>query len=230
MNNCPNCGTNVNSGDFFCKVCGTTISMQSNNILDGIQQTNNSLNTDNAIYKLTLHRPKAFVGSLMNLKIYIDGEKKCILKNGGTVTLNITGGNHHISFSGYSNCTLQILSDTTANVMIITVREILLQDLIGSNIIETETDSYNQKIYFISDFVIASSIMLFILSLFFIQFMSSITILLLIIIVDIILTLICMMSAKKQQSKLKYSFKKIMTSYISALIINVINIIILFNY
>lgn len=226
MNNCPNCGANVNSDDIFCKVCGTKVSMQSNGFLDGTQQTNNSLSTNNATYKLTLHRPKAFVGSLINLKIYIDSKKECILKNGETVTINITGGNHHISFSGYSECTLQILGDATAKVMIITAREILLQDLTGANIIETETDSYNQKTYFISDFIVASSIILFIPSLFFTQFMSSITILLLIIIADIILTLICMMSAKKQQSKLKYSFKKIMTTYVGALIINVVNIII----
>lgn len=203
-------------------VCGTKTSVSSNST----QQANGTLNANNGIYKLTLYRPKAFVGSLMNIKVYVDGEEKCILKNGETVTLDITGGNHHISFSGYSDCTLQILGDATANVMLITAREILLQDLNGANIIETETDSYNQKIYFISDFVVASSIVLMIPSLFFTRFMNSITILLLIIIADIVLTIICMMSAKKQQSKLKFSFKKIMKTYIGALIINIINIIV----
>lgn len=47
MGNCPNCGANVDSDDIFCKVCGTKVSMQSNNFLDGPQQTNNSLNTNN---------------------------------------------------------------------------------------------------------------------------------------------------------------------------------------
>lgn len=86
MGNCPNCGANVDSDNIFCKVCGTKVSMQSNNFLDGPQQTNNSLNTNNTTYKLTLYRPKAFVGSLMNLKIYIDGKKECILKNGEIMT------------------------------------------------------------------------------------------------------------------------------------------------
>lgn len=248
MNNCPNCGANVNSGEAFCKVCGTKIAMSQNNFFNSTQQfqqvntqginsqqqivntnlqfTNNNSSINNGVYKLTLTRPKLFVGSLWTLKIYIDGKKKCELKNGESIKLDITGGNHHISFSGYSDYTLQVLDDVTANVVITDTKKILLQDLIGANIITDENNPYNTKALNISDFVMISSIILLIPSLFFSMFISDITILLLIIVLDIIFALIGIISTKKQQSKLGYSFKKVMTSYIGTIIINVINIMV----
>lgn len=41
MNNCPNCGSEINSGENFCRKCGTKISVTQNNIEDNTQQVNN---------------------------------------------------------------------------------------------------------------------------------------------------------------------------------------------
>lgn len=38
MNNCPNCGSSVNQGDAFCKVCGTKLPLPQNNISNNTQQ------------------------------------------------------------------------------------------------------------------------------------------------------------------------------------------------
>ena len=38
MNNCPNCGSNVNPGEAFCRMCGTKIPTPENNITNNTQQ------------------------------------------------------------------------------------------------------------------------------------------------------------------------------------------------
>lgn len=247
MNNCPNCGANLNPNEDFCRVCGTKVSLPQNNFYNNVQPpqqmnsqginlqqqnvnmgsqlTNNTLNTNNSICKLTLTRPKAFVGSLWNLKVYIDGEKKCVLKNGESITLEVTSGNHHISFSGHTDYTLQVLSDATANVIPTDSSQVLLQDLIGANIIEDENNSYNKKSRTISSLVVASSMIVFLLATIFSQFMSNITILSFIIAIDLIIALIGFYLTKKRQNKLNYAYKKVMYDYIGAIIINIISII-----
>lgn len=247
MNNCPNCGANLNPNEDFCRVCGTKLSSSQNNFNNNVQQpqqmnsqsinlqqqninmdsqlTNNTLNTNNSICKLTLTRPNAFVGSLWNLKVFIDGENKGVLKNGESITLEVKSGNHHISFSGYSDYTLQVLSDTTANVIPTDSRQILLQDLIGANIIEDENNSYNKKSRTISSLIVASSLLVFLLATMFSQFMSNITVLSFIIATDLIIALIGFYLTKKHQNKLGYAFKKVMYDYIGAIIINIISII-----
>ena len=53
MNNCPNCGANVNSGEAFCRVCGTKIAVPQNNFNNTQQnqqmnnQFNNQVNSEN---------------------------------------------------------------------------------------------------------------------------------------------------------------------------------------
>ena len=247
MNNCPNCGANLNPNEDFCRVCGTKLPSSQNNFYNNVQQpqqinsqsinlqqqsvnmesqlTNNKLNTNNSICKLTLTRPNAFVGSLWNLKVYVDGEKKCVLKNGESITLEVTSGNHHISFSGYSDYTLQVLSDATTNVIPTDSRQILLQDLMGANIIEDENNSYNKKSRTISSLIVASSLLVFLLATMFSQFMSNITVLSFIIATDLIIALIGFYLTKKHQNKLGYAFKKVMYDYIGAIIINILSII-----
>ena len=201
------------------------INLQQQNVNMDLQLTNNILNTNNGICKLTLTRPNAFVGSLWNLKIYVDGEKKGILKNGKSITLDIKSGNHHISFGGYTDYTLQVFSNATATVIPTDSRQILLQDLIGANIIEDENNSYNKKSRTISSLIVASSMIVFLLSTMFSQFMSNITVLSFIIAIDFIISLIGFYLTKQHKNKLGYAFKKIMYDYIGAIIINIISII-----
>ena len=241
---CSKCGMQNNETNKLCSYCGTALqSLQQLEVpqVDDFQTMNNSYNRENYntnsqsvsdnsnannIYKLTLTRPKAFEGSLWNLKIYIDGEKKSVLKNGGNITLTIKGGNHHISVSGYSDYTLQILSDASANVVITNTKRIMLENLVGMNIIEDENSPYITKSTNIANLVMISSILLLLPSLIFSQFMTSIVILLIIIITDIALAIIGMLLTRKQKTKLGYSFKKVMISYIGAIIINIISIIV----
>jgi len=243
---CPKCGMQNNDTDNLCKYCGVELQNLQQNINNqttnnfqtindsynqqsgntNMQLNNDNLNNYSGTYKLTLTRPKSFVGSLWNLNVCVDGEKKCVLKNDETVIIDIAGGNHHISFSGYSDYTLQILGDATANVIITDTKKILLQDLINVNIVTDENQGYPKKISNISDFLLISSILLLIPALFFTQFMNNITILLLLIVIDIAFAGIGIIMAKKQQSKLGYSFKKIMATYIGTIFINIINIVI----
>ena len=37
MNNCPNCGSKVNQGEAFCRVCGTRVALPQNNIANNTQ-------------------------------------------------------------------------------------------------------------------------------------------------------------------------------------------------
>lgn len=246
MNNCPNCGANLNFGDEFCRICGTKISSSQNSFYNSEQQqinsqginmqqqnanmnsqlTNNTLNNNNGLCKLTLTRPNEFIGSLWNLKVYVDGEKRCILKNGESITLDVKKGNHHISFSGYSNYTLQVLGDATVKVVPTDSSQILLQDLVGANIIEDENNPYNRKSHTISRLVLASTLLIFLLAAIFSQFMSDITAFLFIIVIDIIIALIGFYFTKKHQHKLGYAFKKVMYDYIGSIIIDIISIVV----
>lgn len=47
MNNCPNCGSNVNLGEAFCRVCGTKMPVPQNNLSNNTQQPQqvNNVNT-----------------------------------------------------------------------------------------------------------------------------------------------------------------------------------------
>lgn len=38
MNNCPNCGSNVNPGEVFCRSCGTKLPIPQNNVYNNLQQ------------------------------------------------------------------------------------------------------------------------------------------------------------------------------------------------
>ena len=191
----------------------------------GMNNQNMNLQSTSGICKLTLTRPSSFVGSLWNLKVYLDGEKKCIIKNGETVTLDVTVGTHHISFSGYSDYTLQVLSDSTANVIPTDSKQILLQDLVGANIIEDENNQSSKNSLIISNLVVASSLILLLIGAFFSGFMNSITLLLFIIFVDMAGALVGLYLTNKNKDKLGYSFKKVMYDYIGAIAINILNII-----
>ena len=241
---CSKCGMENNNLEQLCKYCGTPL-QNSQQIIDNKtdndiqtmnssyeQQSvntnstsiNNTINTNDNMYKLTLTRPNSFVGMLWNLKIDIDNERKCVLKNNETVTLNVKGGNHHISFSGYSEYTIQVLSDATANVIITDSAQVLLQDLNGINVIE-DNNSYNNKLLYVSRLILSSSMILLMLAIVFTQFMSNINALLFGIAIDIIITFIGIYLTNKQKSKLGHSFKRAMYDYIGTIVINIFSII-----
>jgi len=89
---------------------------QNNNM--GFQSVNNNQNI-NSTYKLTLIRPKDFVGSLVKYKIFIDNNQVGTIKNGETVVLDVTSGNHTISFNKTMDQNINISSDTYADVVVI---------------------------------------------------------------------------------------------------------------
>lgn len=50
MNNCPNCGSNVNQGEAFCRVCGTKMPLPQNNFSNSTQQSQ-QMNVQNTNYQ-----------------------------------------------------------------------------------------------------------------------------------------------------------------------------------
>ncbi len=238
---CQKCGMQNNDTENLCKYCGAELQNLQQNINNQtannfqttnvsynqqIASTNMQLNNNSRTYKLALTRPKSFVGSLWNLNVCVDGKRKALLRNGETVIIDITRGKHHISFSGYFDYTLQILGDATANVIITDTNTILLKDLINANITFDGNQGYPKKASNISNFLLIWSILLLIPSVFFVQFMSNIIILLLLLAINIVLATIGLIIAKKQQNKLDYTFKKIVITYVAAIVINIINIVI----
>ena len=108
---CSNCGFQINQNEKFCGHCGECLNNNQQNI-----QTSN---INNATYRLTLTRPKNFVASLVKFKIYIDNIEVGTIKNGETVVLNVTSGNHVISFNKTMNQNLNISADIYADVVVI---------------------------------------------------------------------------------------------------------------
>lgn len=137
---CKNCGTQYNQGETICKQCGLTLEnsyqqiQQSPQMMQPQQPMNNfnnqttpnqfyqatsNLQNHNGIYKLTLTRPKNFVGSMVKFKIYIDNNEVGVIKNGETVVLDVNSGNHTISFNKTMMQNIQINGDTFADVGVI---------------------------------------------------------------------------------------------------------------
>lgn len=88
--------------------------MQNNNQ----SENNNNVSNVPTNYKLTLHRKKSFVGGMVAFDIYIDNVKVGKIKNGKTVELEITGGEHIISIHKNNPVSINITGDTTADVVV----------------------------------------------------------------------------------------------------------------
>ena len=110
---CSKCGFQNNPGAIVCGQCGA--------VLDNNQQNvnANTQNTNNGTYRLTLTRPKDFVGALIKFNIFIDNNKVGTIKNGETVVLNVSSGNHTISFNKTMDQNINISGDTFADVVVI---------------------------------------------------------------------------------------------------------------
>ena len=132
---CNNCGFQNNPGDMVCKQCGTPLNNNqpnqfnqpdqnmnmnmNNNMNMDMNMNNNNMNMNsNGTYKLTLNRPKNFVGSLVKFKIYIDNNEVGTIKNGETVVLDVAAGNHTISFNKTMTQNITITSNTSADVTV----------------------------------------------------------------------------------------------------------------
>ena len=148
---CPTCGMQNENNAKFCGRCGTQLQSmeqpmnnhQSNGAFLNNNQSNNNMfpnnnqNFNGSNFKLTLNRPKSFVGSLIKFKIFIDDIQVGTIKNGETVVLNVQGGAHTISFNKTMNQNLNINSDTYADVVVIASNRFGLsniRDSSGSNI------------------------------------------------------------------------------------------------
>lgn len=127
---CPTCGMQNENNAKFCGRCGTQLQSME-------QPMNNHQNFSNGNFKLTLNRPKSFVGSLIKFKIFIDDVQVGTIKNGETVVLNVQTGAHTISFNKTMNQNLNINSDTYADVVVVASNRFGLsniRDSSGSNI------------------------------------------------------------------------------------------------
>lgn len=93
-------------------------SQNMNNNMNGYQSQNMNDNYQNGTYKLILNRKKMYVASLVAFKIFIDNVMVGKIKNGQTLTLDVTPGQHEISINNKNPMTIMIDRDTTADVII----------------------------------------------------------------------------------------------------------------
>lgn len=148
---CSKCGFQNNQGEILCKQCGASLVNNNQQVqqqnhfiqpqqnMDNNQQMNNfynqqninvnSQNINNGSYKLTLTRPKEFVGSLVKFKIFIDNNEVGTIKNGETAVLNVNSGNHSISFNKTMDQNINISSDTYADVVVIGANKVGLSNI-----------------------------------------------------------------------------------------------------
>lgn len=146
---CKNCGMQYNQGEVTCRQCGSALenNVQQPQVVQ--QQTVNTYNNQpvinqptptipnvqsaNGVYRLTLTRPKNFVGSMVKFKVYIDNNEVGAIKNGETIVLNVSSGNHIISFNKTMQQNIQINGDTFADVGVIASNQFGIINIKDSN-------------------------------------------------------------------------------------------------
>lgn len=133
---CSKCGFQNNPGETICRQCGTALennNQQMNNYPNQQNVNTNTPNMNNNTYRLTLTRPKEFVGSLIKFKIFIDNNEVGTIKNGETVVLNVSPGNHTISFNKTMVQNINISSNITADVVVIASNQFGLSNIRDNN-------------------------------------------------------------------------------------------------
>lgn len=110
---------------------------------DQNQYTNTSL--DNNTYKLILNRKKSFIGCAVAFSIYVDNEMVGKIKNGKTLEVPITPGNHTISVNKKNEVTIQVTGDTTADVTIFGSNDFGITNINGQNS-STNDEVMNKKV------------------------------------------------------------------------------------
>lgn len=134
---CKNCGMQYNPGETMCRQCGAQLenniqqpnpmvqppqpvnSFNNQAVITPSVQTNSNVQNTSGVYKLTLTRPKNFVGSLVKFKIYIDNNEVGAIKNGETIVLDVNAGSHTISFNKTIQQNINMYSDTYADVVVL---------------------------------------------------------------------------------------------------------------
>lgn len=90
---CSNCGSEIPNNSQFCGNCGNKIEQKPNELT---QQDINKEPNENKRVKVIFHRIKAFQASIRSMNIYIDKKLVANIKNGETVEISTTYGNHNI--------------------------------------------------------------------------------------------------------------------------------------
>ena len=121
------------SNQFIQPQKNMTNNQQVNNFYNQQSVNINTQNINNDPYKLTLTRPKEFVGSLIKFKIFIDGNEVGTIKNGETVVLSVSSGNHTISFNKTMDQNINISGDTSADVVVIAGNKFGLSNIRDNN-------------------------------------------------------------------------------------------------
>lgn len=190
---------------------------------------NNSPNVNNGIYRLTLTRPKSFVGSVIKFKIFIDNNLVGSIKNGETVNLNIHSGNHTISFNKTMEQNINISSDTFADVIVIAGNKFGLSNIRNNNgqyiqnnelyaeNIDKVIKSAKMPLIFSCACIAITFILLFTLQLVISPWMYGIS---------IGYTIISLSSIKKNKQALIDKYTSLLTLNIISIIISIIGIII----
>ena len=112
--------------------------MNENNLYGNYNQENMNQPDINNNYssntcKLTLKRAKSFVASLVAFKIFIDGELVGKIKNGETITFDVTRGQHEIAINNNNQTTVMINNDTTVDVVIFGANNFGITNINGEN-------------------------------------------------------------------------------------------------
>lgn len=158
---CPRCGKELFDNETFCSNCGTPV----NNI--GEQVMNEpTYSNGNYTYKLTLTRPKNFVGSLATFKVFIDDQLVGKIKNGGTLQIEIPSGTHLISINKNNAVNIEINEDTTADVVVFGANNFGIANVSGqaNNETNAQLSVYAEKSKKKHDYLLYSSIILPIIS------------------------------------------------------------------
>ncbi|MBQ6323735.1 MAG: zinc-ribbon domain-containing protein [Bacilli bacterium] len=226
---CSKCGFQNNEGNKFCIKCGTILENNAQQPQQQNQFVQPQENINNSTYKLTLTRPKNFVGSLIKFKIYIDNNEVGTIKNDETVVLNVNSGNHTISFNKTMNQNINITNDTYADVVVIAGNKFGITNIrdntgqsVQNNEVYTENidkviKSAKGPLIFSCACIALTFILLFTIN----MVVSPITYG-----ISIGYTVISMSSIKKQKENLKEKYKSLMTLNIISIVVSVIGIII----
>ncbi len=144
---CSRCGFQNSQGEMFCKQCGASLGNNNQQMTNYSQQNvnANTQNYNNGVYRLTLTRPKQFVGSLIKFKIFIDNNEVGTIKNGETVVLNVSAGNHTISFNKTMSQIINISSDTFADVVVIAGNKFGLSNIRDNNGLSVQNNELNTE-------------------------------------------------------------------------------------
>lgn len=189
----------------------------------------NSQNINNGTYKLTLTRPKKFVGSLIKYTIFIDNRAVGTIKNGETIVLNVSSGNHIISFNKTMNQNINISSDTLADVVLITANKYGLSNIRNSNGLNIQNNelytqnadkiikSAKNSLIFSCSCIVITFILLFIVQMVVSPWVYGIS---------IGYTIINLLSAKKYKQTLNDKYGSLIRLNIASIVISIVGLII----